>query len=386
MGATGGTGTAAPATDPRYRFLSRFGATLLSGGIAAIPMALYHYQAELGLAPQEVWFVGYILAHRWTDALPYPSLRRMSRRTGVSAQMLHRYKQSLIEKGFLATYPRHRPSGGRTSNCYDFSVLFQRLEAFLVRDRRDAAWEPTADESEEEGLSPRDDGPMARPVPPSQHVRTAARVTWGDVANLAGQRALTGGSRAGGRGGDHTAEAPAAVAGRTGAMPLREAQERVIVQRPPRKAPRPDRAGAGAHDGHSLHKEHGVAETLPASESPTAAAEHTAPEASVPDDPEVARWRTARESLAAAMSGAAFNAWIAPLQPLGPSPSRVADPPPPTSDSLHKDERKHETSAPFRLACASTFQRDQIERRYRRLIESALGVAVDLVVSSSSTP
>src|SRR5690349_12870013 len=82
MGAMGGTGAAAPATDPRYRFLSRFGATLLSGGIAAIPMALYHYQAELGLAPQEVWFVGYILAHRWTDALPYPSLRRMSRRTG----------------------------------------------------------------------------------------------------------------------------------------------------------------------------------------------------------------------------------------------------------------------------------------------------------------
>jgi hypothetical protein len=381
----GGTGAAAPATDPRYRFLSRFGATLLSGGIAAIPMALYHYQAELGLAPQEVWFVGYILAHRWTDALPYPSLRRMSRRTGVSAQMLHRYKQSLIEKDYLATYPRHRPSGGRTSNCYDFSVLFQRLEAFLVRDRRDAAWEPTADESEEEELSPRDDGPVAGPVPPSQHVRTAARVTWGDVASLAGQRTLTGGSRAGGRGGDHKEVIPAAVAGQTGAMPLRELRERVMVQSPPRRAPKPDRAGAGAHDDHSLHKECGVAETLPANESPSAAAEHTVPEASVSDAPEVARWRTARESLAAEMSGAAFNAWIAPLQPLGPSPSRAAAPQPTTSDSFsfHEEEPKHETSAPFRLACASTFQRDQIERRYRRLIESALGVAVALVVSSS---
>src|SRR5690349_14494695 len=64
-------------SDPRYQFLARFGAVVLSGGIAAIPMALYHYQAELGLTPQEVWFVGYILAHRWTAALPYPSLRRM---------------------------------------------------------------------------------------------------------------------------------------------------------------------------------------------------------------------------------------------------------------------------------------------------------------------
>ena len=97
-----------------------------------------------------MWFVGYILAHRWTDALPYPSLRQMSRRTGISTQMLHRYKQSLVEKGYLATIPRHRPSGGRTSNSYDFSGLFARLEQLLRRDRRDPAWQPTADESEEQ--------------------------------------------------------------------------------------------------------------------------------------------------------------------------------------------------------------------------------------------
>jgi hypothetical protein len=381
-------GTAAPATDPdpRYRFLSRFGATLLSGGIAAIPMALYHYQAELGLAPQEVWFVGYILAHRWTDALPYPSLRRMSRRTGVSAQMLHRYKQSLIEKGYLATYPRHRPSGGRTSNFYDISALFQRLEAFLVRDRRDAAWEPTADEAEEEGLSTRGGGPIPDPVPPSQHTRVAARVTWGDVASQAGQRALTGGSHAGGRGGDHKEVIPATIAQRTGAMPLRGVRERVIVQSSPtRRAPSPDGAGAGAHNHDSLHKRRRVGENPRATEAPGMPTEHTTPEDPVSNDPNAVRWRTARESLAAAMSGAAFNAWIAPLQPLcpSPSPSRAADAPSPslTSASLHEHDTS-ETSAPFRLACASTFQRDQIERRYRRLIESALGVAVDLVVSN----
>ena len=132
--------------DPRYRFLARFGATILSGGIAAIPMALYHYQAALGLVPQEVWFVGYILAHRWTDALPFPSLRRMSRRTGVSTQMLHRYKQSLIEKDYLVTIPRHRPSGGRTSNYYDFTNLFKALEEQLMHDRPGAGWLPSVDD------------------------------------------------------------------------------------------------------------------------------------------------------------------------------------------------------------------------------------------------
>ena len=83
----------------------------------------------------------------------------MSRRTGISTQMLHRYKQSLVEKGYLATIPRHRPSGGRTSNSYDFSGLFARLEQLLRRDRRDPAWQPTADEFEEQ----EQDAPQAVP-------------------------------------------------------------------------------------------------------------------------------------------------------------------------------------------------------------------------------
>lgn len=123
------------AADPRYRFLARFGSVILSGGIAAIPRALYYYQAELGLLPQEVWFVGYILAHRWTAELPYPSLRKMARRTGVTYQMLHRYKNSLIAKKYLQVLPRSRQNGGRSTNSYDFSSLFQAIEELLLRDR-----------------------------------------------------------------------------------------------------------------------------------------------------------------------------------------------------------------------------------------------------------
>ena len=113
-------GDPSPLRDPRYRFLARFGSVILSGGIAAVPRALYYYQAELGLLPQEVWFVGYILAHRWTAELPYPSLRKMAHRTGVTYQMLHRYKNSLIAKQYLQVLPRNRQNGGRTTNSYDF--------------------------------------------------------------------------------------------------------------------------------------------------------------------------------------------------------------------------------------------------------------------------
>lgn len=135
--------------DYRYRFLSRFGSVILSGGIAAIPKALYMYSAELELVPQEVWFVGYILAHRWTAELPYPSLRKMSLHTGVSYQMLHRYKNSLIEKGYLEVIPRTRRNGGRSSNYYDFSGLFEQLERLLVRDNGGRAEDLEGDDEDE---------------------------------------------------------------------------------------------------------------------------------------------------------------------------------------------------------------------------------------------
>lgn len=154
--------------DYRYRFLSRFGSVILSGGIAAIPKALYMYSAELGLIPQEVWFVGYILAHRWTAELPFPSLRKMSTHTGVSPQMLHRYKNSLIEKGYLEITPRVRPSGGRSSNYYDFSGLFEQLEVLLLRDNGGRP-EDLEGEDDEGGLSP--DQPQF--TPPSKPQFTA---------------------------------------------------------------------------------------------------------------------------------------------------------------------------------------------------------------------
>ncbi len=150
------------AADYRYRFLSRFGSVILSGGIAAIPKALYMYSAELDLIPQEVWFVGYILAHRWTAELPFPSLRKMSVHTGVSPQMLHRYKNSLIEKGYLETIPRTRPSGGRTSNYYDFSGLFQALEDLLLRDNGGRPEDLEGDE--EEGPDQPQSTPPSKPA------------------------------------------------------------------------------------------------------------------------------------------------------------------------------------------------------------------------------
>src|SRR5205085_1388329 len=59
-----------PAADPgrpaAMSFVARFGRVIVRAGIAAIPQALFTYQAALGLSPQQIWFIAYILAHRWS--------------------------------------------------------------------------------------------------------------------------------------------------------------------------------------------------------------------------------------------------------------------------------------------------------------------------------
>ena len=329
-----------------------------------------------------MWFVGYILAHRWTDALPYPSLRQMSRRTGISTQMLHRYKQSLVEKGYLATIPRHRPSGGRTSNSYDFSGLFARLEQLLRRDRRDPAWQPTADESEEQ----EQDAGVPQAVPPSQQPAPPDGVLLQGHPSGGRQRALSA-----------PAQPSAAGAGRTGlpagapppspapVIPTGPQESRSLSSKTrttrssPGQAPRrPKRDASGngrgvRNEGTSDERENeetnggrrtGERATNEGNEQTNGTERQFPPSASAGPllDPADARWASACRILAAELTPAAVSAWLRPLTPvaLAPAPDRGGQ--------------------LLVLACNTAFHRDHVLRRYRAAIERAAGAACEVVV------
>jgi hypothetical protein len=119
-------------TRPGTSFAARFGRVILQHGIAPLPSALYHYQAALGLSAQQVWFVSYILAHKWDADLPYPSLKKMAARTGLSLRQLQRIKGSLCASGDLIVEERYQERGGQEANTYDFAALFARLESLLA--------------------------------------------------------------------------------------------------------------------------------------------------------------------------------------------------------------------------------------------------------------
>src|SRR3954454_15085734 len=112
-------------------FEARFGRVILQHGIAAIPSAIFHYQGEIGLKAQHVWFIAYILSHKWDEDLPYPSLSNMARCAGVTLRNIQFIKSDLCRAGMLAVTERYNGKGGRDSNAYDFSGLFAHLEELI---------------------------------------------------------------------------------------------------------------------------------------------------------------------------------------------------------------------------------------------------------------
>jgi hypothetical protein len=82
------------------------------------------------------------------------------------------------------------------------------------------------------------------------------------------------------------------------------------------------------------------------------------------------RWNEALDRLSRLVTPAGFVSWLAPLEVLQCDDSSGAGSDRPA----------------IRLRCQSAFHRDQVHRRYRPLIEQALGGTVELVVEPRSVP
>lgn len=125
-------------------FAARFGRVLLLHGIAALPTALYRYQAQLDLYAQHVWFVSFILSYKWDEDLPYPSLGVMAKCSGISKRQLQRYSDELQRTGYLQVFARISPNGGQGSNSYDFGTLFEHLERYIASDQEEGNSRPNS--------------------------------------------------------------------------------------------------------------------------------------------------------------------------------------------------------------------------------------------------
>src|SRR5207249_7933957 len=88
-------------------FAGHYGQLILTDGIAPIPKALFLYQGALGLSPQQVWFIAYVLSHKWDEDLPHPRLQELARHATLGLRWIKNIKNSIVQAGLLEVTPRY---------------------------------------------------------------------------------------------------------------------------------------------------------------------------------------------------------------------------------------------------------------------------------------
>jgi DNA-binding transcriptional ArsR family regulator len=95
---------------------------LLKPGFVAVPTLLLEYREYLHLNTTEFTVLLALLSFRHNNRPIYPSIRKISERSGVEARVVYRATSAMEKHGLI--YKESRP--GRTTN-YDLSGLVDEL-------------------------------------------------------------------------------------------------------------------------------------------------------------------------------------------------------------------------------------------------------------------
>src|SRR5215210_2357753 len=92
-----------------YAIVARWGDELLDDGFTVIPNLIMKHYAKLGISPSEMMLVAHIVQYQWTEKNPYPSLKGIAERMGLSRRQVNNYIKSLKDKGYLEVRERYTP-------------------------------------------------------------------------------------------------------------------------------------------------------------------------------------------------------------------------------------------------------------------------------------
>lgn len=106
---------------------SRFGKKLGATKGGSIPFALYKHQGDLGLSINEVWFLVWVILHKWDYTHSFISLRAMARYTGKSRQHISTIANGLADKGYIEIIGRKNKNKATISNLYNIYPLIELL-------------------------------------------------------------------------------------------------------------------------------------------------------------------------------------------------------------------------------------------------------------------
>ena len=113
-----------------HSVIARFGEEITKEKWGVVPFSIYLYQKELGLKIH-VWFLIWLIVHKWTEKKPFPSIAKLSRISGYSVSHVRDISRKLQKKGYIKVEPRFREDGGRNTNMYDLEPLFEMIRGMI---------------------------------------------------------------------------------------------------------------------------------------------------------------------------------------------------------------------------------------------------------------
>jgi DNA-binding MarR family transcriptional regulator len=132
-----------PQPKPARDVVTRWGGDprIKKEGFVPIPKRFLDYHAALkpySITVAEALFIIHLMWYKWDEKPPYPSLKTLARRMGVTAIYARRIARSLEGKGLLKRLPR----SGYT-NAFDVTPLFKKLAAHVTAEAQQGTKKPT---------------------------------------------------------------------------------------------------------------------------------------------------------------------------------------------------------------------------------------------------
>lgn len=113
------------ATKKKTSFKDKWGPIVASGGHTQVPNLLIQHMDELDIRPSEFKIIAGILVHKRSKANPFPSIKTLSKYSGLTEKSVSRLVGTLRKKKLIST---NGPKG--KVNHYDFSLLKMQLESY----------------------------------------------------------------------------------------------------------------------------------------------------------------------------------------------------------------------------------------------------------------
>lgn len=112
--------------------ISKWGKEVAAGGFTQIPNHLIRINMfvhdDVKLSPTEMLVLLQLVASWWKkDEMPFPSMRTLSERIGISERQVQRSIKSLEQKGYVKT-EKKKIKGVIAANVYDMTPLVAILK------------------------------------------------------------------------------------------------------------------------------------------------------------------------------------------------------------------------------------------------------------------